>query len=88
MVDDGRTGLVLPGTDAARWSQAIAGVLDDDAGRTRMARAAVQWMGRYSLQRTFEAFWAEHLSVAEPPEREHEQEGAPVPAPAGSPVGV
>jgi glycosyltransferase involved in cell wall biosynthesis len=65
-VDDGHTGLVIPSTDPATWSAAIDHLLDDEPRRTRMSRAAVERMSRFSLQATFESFWNDHALAAEP----------------------
>jgi glycosyltransferase involved in cell wall biosynthesis len=69
IVADGSTGLVLTGNDPARWCQAINELLDDAPRRQRMGRAAAQRGERFSLARTFEAFWSEHArAVAGRPE--------------------
>ena len=68
IIADGTSGLVLPGNDALRWRQALGELLDDEPRRQRMARAAAQRAERFSLGRTFDAFWARHaLAVAGPP---------------------
>jgi glycosyltransferase involved in cell wall biosynthesis len=82
IVADGVTGLVLTGTDPARWCQAILELLDDVPRRQRMGRAAAQRGERFSLSRTFEAFWAEHArAVAGPPGRDDDTPVAPRPRP-------
>ena len=69
IVADGTTGLVLPGNDAARWSQELSDLLDDQPRRQRMALAAVQRAERFSLARTFDAFWSAHAAaIAAPPD--------------------
>jgi glycosyltransferase involved in cell wall biosynthesis len=65
-VDDLLTGIVIPSTDPLVWSAAIDGLLNDESCRLRMGQMASQRMSRYSLNRTFEAFWAEHEKAAEP----------------------
>jgi glycosyltransferase involved in cell wall biosynthesis len=65
-IEDGRSGIVLPGDDPARWAAAIDELLDDEPRRQRMAHAAAQRAGRWSLERTFDAFWAAHLQASEP----------------------
>jgi glycosyltransferase involved in cell wall biosynthesis len=65
-IDDGRSGIVIPGDDASRWTATISDLLDDDARHQRMAHAAAQRASRWSLEKTFEAFWAAHLSASEP----------------------
>jgi len=72
MMDDGLTGLVLPGTDASRWCRAIDELLIDEPRRLRMARTAPTRINRYSLEKTFEGFWQEHVLAVEPPDRDEE----------------
>ena len=68
IVSDGVTGLVVGGNDAARWCHAIDELLADEPRRQRMANAAAQRAERFSLSRTFEAFWCEHAgAIAGPP---------------------
>jgi glycosyltransferase involved in cell wall biosynthesis len=67
IVADGTTGLVLPGNDAARWTQAVDELLNDPARRQRMARAAAARADRFSLARTFDAFWSQHTSAVTGP---------------------
>jgi glycosyltransferase involved in cell wall biosynthesis len=82
IVADGVTGLVLTGTDPSRWCQAINELLDDAPRRQRMSRAAAQRAERFSLSRTFDAFWAEHArAVAGPPNSQDETPLAPRPRP-------
>jgi glycosyltransferase involved in cell wall biosynthesis len=64
VMDDGITGLVLPADNVDRWVDAICGLLNDDQKRQRMGRTAAQRMSRFSLGKTFEAFWGEHLRTA------------------------
>jgi glycosyltransferase involved in cell wall biosynthesis len=64
VMDDGITGLVLPADNVDRWVDAICGLLNDDQMRQRMGRTAAQRMSRFSLSKTFEAFWGEHLRAA------------------------
>ena len=70
MMDDGVTGHVLPGDDAALWCKTIDDLLNDEPRRQRMVRTAPQRIQRFSLETTFESFWAEHVTAAEPPYRE------------------
>jgi glycosyltransferase involved in cell wall biosynthesis len=65
MMDDGLSGLVLPGADAAAWSRAMADLLDDAPLRQRMARTAPLRMARYSRAHAFESFWAAHVAAAD-----------------------
>jgi len=64
-VDDGLTGLVLPGTDVARWVQAIEQLLTDEPLRQRMSRTAPTRVGRFSQEKTFETFWQDHVASVE-----------------------
>lgn len=50
VVDDGENGMLVPVGDAGALAQALAGLLDDDARRTRMGDAArVTWENGYSM---------------------------------------
>lgn len=64
VVVHGATGFVLPGEDAAAWTDALARLLMDDALRTQMGRRALEHSRRYSIGATFEDFWARHAVVA------------------------
>ena len=48
LVDDGRTGRLIAGRDPDDYASAIAGILGDDALRTRMSVAAVERARRYT----------------------------------------
>ena len=74
MMDDGVTGRVLAANDVAAWVSAIDQVLDDEALRLRMSRTAATRALRFSLQRSFEQFWADHLAVVAPIESELQAE--------------
>jgi len=63
MTDDGLTGIVLPGQDPSLWTRAIDDLLADEPRRRRMARTAPQRIRRFSLEKTFESFWSEHLAT-------------------------
>ncbi len=69
-VSDGRpgepaTGRIVPATDPAAWADALADLLDDPAQRSKLGRAAAARAAeRYSLARTFAAFWADHLAAS------------------------
>jgi glycosyltransferase involved in cell wall biosynthesis len=64
-IDDGRTGVVIPSDDPARWAAVINELLDDAPRRQRMAQLAAQRGGRCSLSRTFDGFWDSHLHACE-----------------------
>lgn len=61
--DDGVSGIVVRGEDPARWCQAILDLLDDEPLRLRMSRTAPGRINRFSLDKTFEAFWQEHADA-------------------------
>ena len=65
-VDDGFSGLVIAAQDPGAWCSAIDALLEDEPRRRRMSAAAVQRMSRYSLDKTFGAFWQDHAQAAEP----------------------
>ncbi|MEO6435366.1 MAG: glycosyltransferase, partial [Tepidisphaeraceae bacterium] len=79
-IDDGRTGIVVPESDAPRWVAAINELLDDTPRRQRMSHAAAQRSGKLSLERTFEAFWSAHLHACEQAAAEPVAIVPPVPA--------
>lgn len=81
IMDDGVTGRVLPADDPQAWADAIADLLDDESTRQRMSRTAPGRINRFSLTRTFEAFWDEHLAAASRRDDESVE-----PAPIGEPV--
>ena len=64
MIEDGVTGMVLPGDRCARlWASTIDLPSSDEPRRQRMADAPHTSV-RYSLGRTFEDFWSEHVAAA------------------------
>lgn len=65
ITDDGVTGVVVHGEDPAEWCRTILRLLDDEPTRLRMARNAPTRINRFSLEKTFEAFWDEHVSAIE-----------------------
>jgi len=70
IVADDLSGLVRPAISAELWATEIIALLDDSERRQRYSRIAVTRSARYSMSATFEAFWGEHLSVAEPGKNE------------------
>ncbi len=64
MMDDGLTGLVLPGTDASAWASAMNDLLDDEPRRLRMSRTAPHRVARHSPANAFAAFWDAHRTAA------------------------
>jgi len=65
-MDDGITGLVLPGTDPEPWARAMNNLLTDEPRRLRMGRTGVTRISRFSIERAFEHLWAEHVQVVMP----------------------
>ena len=59
---------ILLGKEPARWCAALDELLSDDPRRLRIGRAAQQRTNRFSLEKTFEGFWQEHVNAVEPPE--------------------
>jgi glycosyltransferase involved in cell wall biosynthesis len=76
-VENDVTGVILTNNDADVWAEAIATLLDDEPRRARMSSAAVARAARLSQSRAFEAFWADHVAIVEPPPPDE----APVPLP-------
>jgi glycosyltransferase involved in cell wall biosynthesis len=87
MVDHDASGLVLTSDDPQTWCDAIAKLLDDEPRRLRMSANAVTRASRYSLARTFESFWSDHVSVVEPPTAREEVAPTLVPSPSGRVLG-
>ena len=77
-VDDGNTGIVLPATNPTVWAQAMNDLLNDEPRRKRMAAAAPPRMARYSLAKTFDAFWAAHVAAVEPVEEKQRADQTPL----------
>ena len=67
IVDDGETGLVLPGGDGNAWAEAIVNLLEDGALRHRLALGAKDRTWRYTLTHCFESFWSVHERAAAGP---------------------
>lgn len=63
VMDHEVTGLVLPANDIATWAMAIDTLLNDGPLRQRMSRNAPQRMSRFSVEKTFDGFWDEHLKA-------------------------
>ncbi|CAN5404457.1 glycosyltransferase [soil metagenome] len=77
MMEDSVTGIMLPATDARLWASTIDLLLADEPRRRRMSHSASLRATHYSLEQTFDAFWADHLAIVEPPLPEHEAVPAP-----------
>lgn len=60
VVENGRTGFVLPSDKPNRWAERIVALATDAAKRRAMGEAAYQAMQRLSIERSFEHFWSAH----------------------------
>jgi glycosyltransferase involved in cell wall biosynthesis len=66
IIEPGRTGLVLSGSDPAAWARAIAELAADPSRRAEMSDAAHLRMQNYGFAKSFEHFWKVHeQAVAE-----------------------
>lgn len=63
VMDDGVTGRIVVGENAADWCQAIDELLDDVAARSRMSRNAVSRATRYTRSNGFDSFWDHHVKT-------------------------
>ncbi len=79
MTDEGLTGMILPATEASVWCEAIDALLSDEARRQRMSNAAPERIARFSLAKTFERFWEQHVSIVEPPSERQVGSGSALP---------
>ena len=64
MMDHGLTGLMVRGSDANEWIQALQELLNDEPRRQRMSRSAATRMARYTAAAAFDCFWNEHMKAA------------------------
>ena len=64
VVDD-VTGRVLSSSNPIDWCDAISSLLNDEPRRQRMGLAAIARNARFSLNRSFEQFWAEHVRAVD-----------------------
>jgi len=91
VVDDGRTGLVLPAEDDAAWIEAIAALCLERERRRAMGERAARWARGFTFSASFEAFWRAHEALLpqapHAPHAPHDPHGAPAAAPgtAGRP---
>jgi len=63
VVEDGRTGFVLPGDRAGAWVEAIIDLIADDGRRAAMGEAAAEAMKPYDIRHSFEHFWEVHAEA-------------------------
>ena len=76
------SGLVISSTDASAWCDAIIALLADEPRRSRMSLHAAHRGAEHSLGRTFESFWADHVAIVEPPNRDEQGISEPPRTPA------
>ena len=84
-VVDRETGLVLPARDADAadvWADAASRLLDDGPRLATMRAASLSRAGRFGVRQTFDAFWAEHARVGDPPRPDDAALPAPHPSAA------
>ncbi len=86
LVEHDASGLVLTSNNPQAWCEAIEKLLDDEPRRLRMSAIAASRAGRYSLAKTFESFWSDHVAVVEPPVSRDEASPALVPSPSWVPA--
>jgi len=60
VVEEGRTGFVLPADKPELWAEHIVSLAMDAAKRRAMGDAAHEAMQRLSIERSFEHFWSVH----------------------------
>ena len=68
VVDDGATGLVLPGSRPAAWVDAVSDLVIDHDRRKAMGAAGVAYSKNFSISASFEKFWAAHEALVKTPE--------------------
>jgi glycosyltransferase involved in cell wall biosynthesis len=78
---DKQTGLVLPASNdqhASLWARTISELVDDPRRLREMRSASIERSRMFGITQSFDAFWSEHVRVADPPR----PDGPLVPAPA------
>lgn len=63
VVLNNETGLVLPGHEATAWTRAIVELASNEPRRCGMGRAAARHMQSFTIEQSFEHFWAVHEDV-------------------------
>ncbi len=63
VVEDGRTGFVLPGDRSGAWVDAMVRLITDDDRRVAMGQAAAESMKPYDIRHSFEHFWDVHAEA-------------------------
>lgn len=67
VVDDGVTGMVLPGHKTPAWVDAVSDLVIDHDKRKAMGAASIPWAQKFSISASFEKFWAAHEALIETP---------------------
>ena len=67
VVDDGVTGLVLPGGRPQAWVDAVSDLVIDHQKRQRMGATGAAWSKNFSISASFDKFWAAHERLLEAP---------------------
>ena len=63
VVDDGRTGFVLPPHPADVWVDTVVGLITDSDRRTRMGQSAQSHAQQFTIAASFEHFWNVHADA-------------------------
>lgn len=69
LIEDGRSGLLVPYGDAAACAAAIRRLMEEPGLGERLAATAAEQIGRYSLERVFPQVMAAYESLLEQPVR-------------------
>ncbi|MFZ4574476.1 MAG: glycosyltransferase family 4 protein [Phycisphaerales bacterium] len=64
VVDNGRTGLVLPAKDERAWLRAIVELGSSPERLREMGRLAAAWAEQYGFAASFDHFWKTHERIA------------------------
>ncbi|UYV11551.1 MAG: glycosyltransferase family 1 protein [Phycisphaera sp.] len=67
VVDDGVTGMVLPGHKTPAWVDAVGDLVIDHDKRQAMGAAGIPWAQKFSISASFEKFWAAHEALVRSP---------------------
>lgn len=67
VVDNGRTGLVLPGGKPAAWVDAVSEMVINHDRRKAMGAAGIAWAQNFSISASFEKFWSAHEALVRTP---------------------
>ena len=67
VVDNGRTGLVLPGGRPAALVDAVSELVTNHDRRRAMGAAGIAWAQNFSITASFEKFWSAHEALVGAP---------------------